>query len=127
MQNHLLPADAGEIRSIGLDVRFSSEFYVRVRLERGTNRVSVAYFVRNGDSAESGEGGCTEDAFRCIADGLACVHAGNGGEASTGFESRLSINDELTAGRLQSGELKRLLATVAAQIEDLAFLEDLPL
>lgn len=56
MQDNLLLPESGSVRSVELDVRFSPESYIRVRLEKTPGRGRVCYFVRNGDTAEQGEG-----------------------------------------------------------------------
>ena len=54
------------LTSLEFDLTVSPELYVRTRIERGGNRGRAYYFVRSGDTAERGEGACTDEAFAKI-------------------------------------------------------------
>lgn len=127
MQDNLLLPESGSVRSVELDVRFSPESYIRVRLEKTPGRGRVCYFVRNGDTAEQGEGACSIAAFDRVAGVLAEIRPGGCVPADGTVGSRLSVNDDIAISSLPAETLKLLTAAIAGEVGDLAFLEDLPL
>ena len=124
MENSIMSQAGGVLDSIAFDFRLNDEFYVRTRVERGSARGKVFYFVRNGDTAESSEGVCPLDALSRLADSLNALSSEETAEVAC--DCRLVINDTTEFHRLPAAVVKDIARMLAAEVDDLSFLRGLP-
>ena len=110
------------LTSLELDIEVSDELYVRTRIERGQLRGRAYYFVRSGDTAERGEGACTDKAFAKICAELLALSADGAAAATTAH--RLTVNDSTTTRTLSLPCLKAVTETLACHVDELALLDN---
>ncbi len=124
MKDSIMSQAGGVLDSLAFDFRLNDEFYVRTRVERGSARGKVFYFVRNGDTAESSEGVCPLEALSRLAGSLDELSAGETAEAVC--DCRLVVNDTMEFHRLPATVVKDIARMLAVEVDDLSFLRGLP-
>ena len=73
MKQEILQLANNRNATVDFDLTISEELYIRTRIERTDTRVKSYYFVRSGDTGESGEGVCPADKFDAFIQELAAA------------------------------------------------------
>lgn len=110
---------ADGITSLDFDITVAEDFYVRTRICQSAHGGKVYYFVRSGDTAESGESRCTAEKFAKAAAGTAAIlreSAPDGIPAQTAC--KLVLNDGACIENSLPAETVKAIADTLAGLSD---------